>query len=128
MRLDTQSVPKGHILVADDDEGVRDVVTWALESAGLQVKSASTGSDAIRSVEQEAPDLLVLDLTMPTQSGTEVAEEIRSQQPTIPILLITGDGHAREKAKVVGAYDYLHKPFEMNELIAAVKRGLNPPA
>lgn len=113
-----------HILVADDDPGVRYVLKWALESVGHQVRTVATGGEALNAIQEDAPALLVLDLTMPLTDGSQVASELRSRGKSVPILLITGDGRASEKAFAVGAYGYLQKPFDVNELVSAVRRGL----
>lgn len=124
MSEDVQS-RDGHVLVADDP-GVCYVVRLALESEGLEVKAASNGSEAMDLITQQVPALLVLDLTMPVRGGSEVARELRSRGRNVPILLITGDGHAAEEAQAVGAYAYLRKPFEVPDLVTAVRSGLEP--
>ncbi len=112
------------VLVADDDAGVRYVVQWALESQGLNVRCVATSADAISSLRVGLPDLLLLDLTMPVHGGSAVADDLHSRGVSVPILVITGDGHAPEKARAIGAYGYLHKPFEIDELLKAVNKGL----
>ncbi len=111
------------ILVVDDDAGVRFVVQWALEEQGFKVKTAADGREAIQKLDEGRPDLLVLDLTMPVLGGSRVADHLRQQFDEVPILLVTADGHAPTKAASVGAYDYLTKPFEVEDLVGAVQRG-----
>lgn len=124
----TAGIHSGSVLVADDDPGVRYVVRWALEGAGLIVQVAANGAEAIRAIDSSPPALIVLDLTMPLATGSEVARRAREARASTPILVVTGDGRAREKAQAVGAYDFLEKPFEVTDLVAAVQRGLQSAA
>jgi len=118
--------PQGSsILVADDDPGVRYVVRWALEGEGLPVTMAANGGEALKAIADSPPSLIVLDLTMPLATGSEVARRAREAKAETPILLVTGDGRAREKAQAIGAYAYLEKPFDVTELVAAVRQGLD---
>jgi CheY-like chemotaxis protein len=94
----------------------------------MRVRTAGSGQEAIDAIEHELPSLVVLDLTMPVTTGSDVARKVRSFGQPTPILLITGDGRAREKARAIGAYAYLQKPFEVADLLSAVERGLQPPS
>ncbi|MBV9580491.1 MAG: response regulator, partial [Chloroflexi bacterium] len=72
------------------------------------------------------PDLVLLDFTLSEQRGDEVAVALRAAHPrTLPILLITGDGEAASKAQQVGAYAFVRKPFELDELLGAIAHGLS---
>jgi DNA-binding response OmpR family regulator len=102
------------------------MICWALEDEGLVVETARDGREALDRALVSRPVLAVLDFGLPHFSGNRVAEGLRMVAGApIPILLITADGKAQEKAQQVGAYAYLRKPFEVNELIAAVRRGLS---
>jgi DNA-binding response OmpR family regulator len=120
-----ETAATGCVLVVDDDPQVRQVIQWALEDDGLAVMAAPDGRTAIALASREVPDLVVLDLTLPEMDGYEVARAIRSgrEQP-IPFLVITGDGDASAKARRVGAYRFLRKPFRIEELLDAVHGGL----
>lgn len=113
------------ILVIDDDPGVRLTIRWALEDEGLIVETAADGPEAVDRLGRAQPRLAVVDMGLPTLNGDAVASELRARYGnSVPILLITADGQAAEKALRVGAFDYLHKPFEIDDLVAAVKQGL----
>lgn len=116
------------ILVVDDDPGLREVMQWALEDCGFSVRSARDGHEAIERIGAAAPSLLVLDAGLPGVDGFGVATELRrAHGARVPIVLVTADGGAAEKAARVGAQAFLRKPFEMRALVAAVQRCLQGP-
>jgi DNA-binding response OmpR family regulator len=111
------------VLVVDDDPLVRRSVGWILEDDGLAVDSAHDGAEAIALARRRRPALVLLDLTLPTATGDEVAAGLRALHGEgIPIIVITADGRAEAKSRRVGAIDYLFKPFEVEALLAAVRR------
>ena len=115
----------GPVLVVDDDAVVRNLICRALEDEGLQVMSAANGRLAVERANQQAPALVVLDMSLPLLAGDAVAAELRAHVGDhLPIVLITADGHPAEKARVLGAFAYLSKPFDMDELMATIQRGL----
>jgi DNA-binding response OmpR family regulator len=122
----TEEQVKQHtILVADDDPRVRLAIQWALEDAGLRVVTAEDGERAVQHVAAAPPAVMVLDMGLPVLDGYEVARSIRATHgETVPILVITADGQAAEKAARVGAYAYVRKPFDVGDLVDAVRRGL----
>jgi DNA-binding response OmpR family regulator len=118
----------GAILVVDDDPEIRDVVRWLLEDEGWTVETASDGRDALERATQIRPALIVLDMGLPILSGEEVAMRLRVyyHEPP-PIVVVSADGRAGEKAARIGAAAYLHKPFDVDELARLVRRTLTPP-
>ncbi|HEX6510562.1 MAG TPA: response regulator transcription factor [Chloroflexota bacterium] len=115
----------GYILVVDDDPDLRFTIRWALEDEGFQVETAADGQEAIERGMKTRPALLVLDMGLPIVNGDGVAARLRNELGFgLPILVITADGHASEKAARVGAFDYLHKPFDLEALVRSVHRGL----
>ena len=114
------------VLVVDDDAQARQAIRWALEDEGLAVLTAADGREALGLAVERAPDLVVLDLTLPEMDGYAVARSLRAghAQP-IPVLLITADGQAPPKARRVGAYAFLRKPFRIEDLLEAVRTGLS---
>jgi DNA-binding response OmpR family regulator len=113
------------ILVVDDDPDLRRAIQWALEDEGFNVEMASDGREALEFGVRRRPALVVLDMGLPLVNGDGVAAGLRKiHGGSVPILIITADGRAAEKAKRAGAFHYLHKPFELEELVAAVQRGL----
>ena len=114
------------ILVVDDDMTIRQMIRWALEDEGFRVDTTGDGQQALDHATRRRPALLVLDMMLPGLDGAAVAAGLRAAygEPP-PILLITADGRAQAKARRVGAYAHLTKPFELDELVALVRRGLD---
>lgn len=111
------------ILVVDDDPLVRQAICWALEDEGLPVEAAADGREALERAARHRPALVVLDVILPVMDGYEVAAELRARHGEIPILAITASGGVAAKARRMGAFAYLSKPFEMDELLTTVLRG-----
>ena len=105
------------VLVVDDDEAVRTVVSWQLEAAGYAVVQASDGGQALAGLEHHAPDLVVLDLTLPVVAGLDVLRTVREGRTPaaadLPVIVLSG--RSGETDRIVGldqgADDYLVKPF-----------------
>jgi diguanylate cyclase (GGDEF)-like protein len=118
----------GHrVLVVDDDRNLRKIISTNLELAGFTVETASDGPEALSTIEQLQPDIVLLDLMMPHMDGYEVAKRIRNHQnPTIanvPIIILTAKGETEDKLRgfEAGADDYITKPFGPQELLARVR-------
>ena len=115
-----------HILVVDDDEGIRDLVKQYLNENNFLVTSADSAEDAKEKVSIIKFDLIILDIMMPGKSGLEFTIENKEKIKT-PIILLTAKGEADERIEglEVGADDYLPKPFEPKELILRIRNILN---
>jgi DNA-binding response OmpR family regulator len=113
------------IMVVDDEESVRMVVSFTLEKAGYRVIDADCGDEALNAVEDNPPDLILLDLMMPNIDGWEVLQLLKSNPKTegIPVCLLTAKGDIRNKMYALqqGAVDYITKPFKREELLEKVK-------
>lgn len=109
------------ILVVDDDGHIRQVVRYALERAGHRVREAKDGAEALREVEREPPDLLVLDILLPEEDGLQVCRQIRAHS-RLPIIFLSSrdDELDRVIGLEQGADDYVTKPFSPRELVARV--------
>lgn len=105
------------ILVVDDDPHILDLVSIQLTQAGYAVQKASNGFEALAMIEEEYPDLAVVDVMMPGMDGYTLTREIRSLTD-IPVLLLTAKGELEDKEKgfLSGSDDYMVKPFEPKEL------------
>ena len=113
------------VLVIDDDRQVQEIIRLALEQDGLVVDTAADQEEALALAAANRPALVVLDIKLFKSSGFEVAAALRAEHgEELPILTITSDGHAAEKASKVGSYAYLEKPFDLTRLVAAVRQGL----
>lgn len=110
------------ILVVDDEAPILDALAYGLRKAGFTVFVAANAEAAMRNFREKQPDLVILDVMLPTASGLQVCKQIRSMSST-PVILLTA--RASEQDKVVGlelgADDYVTKPFSVRELIARVK-------
>jgi DNA-binding response OmpR family regulator len=113
------------ILILDDDPSVRQTIQWALEDNGFTVQLARDGIEGLDQAAQQRPGLVVLDIGLPRLSGDGFAAGLRGLYGrSVPILVITADGRAEQKARRVGAFDFVQKPFNVDDLVAAVRRGL----
>ncbi len=110
-----------HILIADDDPHIRDVIGFALEKAGMQTTLAEDGRQAVELFRQHSPDLMVLDINMPELDGLEVCREIRKFSD-VPILFLSSrdDEIDRILGLEIGGDDYVTKPFSPRELVARI--------
>jgi two-component system, NarL family, nitrate/nitrite response regulator NarL len=117
---------EGRILIVDDDEPFRVLVSSLLERAGYATAAASTGEEALASVRREMPSCILLDVLLPQASGYEVCRELRDEYgEALPIVFVTGERTEpadRVAGLIVGADDYILKPFDPDELIARVRR------
>ena len=112
---------KAHILVVDDDDGIRELVKEYLFQNEYLVTSSNSAEDALEKVKVIKFDLIVLDIMMPGKSGLEFTKENKDKIST-PIILLTAKGEASERIEGldIGADDYLPKPFEPKELILRI--------
>jgi two-component system phosphate regulon response regulator PhoB len=113
------------VLVVDDEEDIRQLVSFNLDEAGFRVESVETGNDALASAAKLRPSVYVLDLMLPDISGTEVCRRLRSDpdlsDAAILMLTARGDEYDRVLGFEVGADDYVVKPFSVRELVMRVK-------
>ena len=114
------------VLVVDDDQRVRTMVSWQLEADGFAVTEAGDGADALAQIERDRPDLVVLDLSLPGIGGLDVLRRVREAEGTAPPLpVIVLSGRSGETDRIIGldlgADDYLVKPFSPGELAARVR-------
>ena len=115
-----------HILVVDDDDGIRNLVKQYLNENNFLVTTANSAEDANKKIEVVKFDLIVLDIMMPGKSGLEFTRENKNAINT-PIILLTAKGEVSERVEglEIGADDYLPKPFEPKELVLRIKNILN---
>ena len=115
-----------HILIVDDDDGIRSLVKKYLNENNFLVTTANSAEDASEKVKIIKFDLIVLDIMMPGKNGLEFIQEHKKKLDT-PIILLTAKGESDERVEglEIGADDYLPKPFEPKELILRIKNILN---
>ena len=117
---------KAHILVVDDDNGIRNLVKKFLIENNYLVNTAANAEEAQKKIEIIKFDLIILDIMMPGKNGLEFIQENKKKLDT-PIILLTAKGQANERVEglEIGADDYLPKPFEPKELILRIKNILS---
>ena len=110
------------ILVVDDEPSIREVVTLYLQRAGYRVLVAPDGAAALRALERHSPDLVVLDLMLPSVDGLEITRQLRAMGDT-PIIMLTARREETDRilGLELGADDYVVKPFSPRELVSRVK-------
>lgn len=113
---------KQHVLIVDDDPMIVKLVKTNLTAHNYVITVAVNGKEALKAVELESPDLILLDIRMPEMNGFEVCSRLR-EWSTVPIVMLTarGDEIDRIKCLEMGADDYISKPFGVNEMVARVK-------
>jgi DNA-binding NtrC family response regulator len=115
------------ILIADDDSAVRESLRKVLEGAGYQVLSAVDGDDAERKFTSEPIDLLLLDLNLPKQNGWNVFGFVSSQNPVLPIVIITGQSNRSDSDLAPGVSAFLEKPIDVPVLLNVIEDLLAEP-
>ena len=114
------------IVIADDDEAIRELLAHTLEAGGYDVLTADNGTDAVKIINEAKPDLVILDIDMPGLSGFEVLEKLQNNLATrsIPVVFLTADisQHSRLKGLKSGAVEYFDKPFSALMLRRRIER------
>ena len=117
---------KHKILVVDDEQLIRWSLEQNLKKQGYEVMTAGSGEDALRLLREEAPDLMLLDIQLPGISGMEVLEKVKEMEEEIIVIMVTALGvlETAVKAMRIGAYDYINKPFNLDELAIVIRKAL----
>ncbi len=111
-----------YVLVVDDDDAIREMITAVLEDEGIPVAVAPDGHAALQRIHHQPPALVLLDLNMPGMDGWTLHRHLRQDGFGAPIIFMTAAGRARQEAKQHGADDYLAKPFALTELLDLIER------
>ncbi len=113
------------ILIVEDDDIVTEAISYNLEWNGYEVEAAADGLSALKSVQREPPDLIILDIALPKKNGLDLCRELRHAENTakLPIIMLTARGSELDKEVGLdaGADDYVTKPFQRSELLARVR-------
>ncbi len=113
------------IVIIEDESDILEVIAYNLKREGYEVLTSTDGEDGLAQIEQEAPDLVVLDLMLPTIDGIEICTKLKTDPITrsIPVIMVTAKGEESDivLGLSVGADDYVTKPFSPKELVARVK-------
>jgi len=117
---------KLRILVADDEQGVRDLIAYLLEPLGYAVFTARDGKEAVEIIEHEEFDVIFLDVHMPRMRGVEALSEIRRRLPQQKVIIFSSSSDPfyvfESQAKQKGATDCLYKPFELDDLLLVINK------
>jgi response regulator RpfG family c-di-GMP phosphodiesterase len=115
-----------NILVVDDEEAIREVVSTMLESKGYRCTAVSNGRAAQDQVKRTTPDLVLSDMIMPEMDGIKLLEWLRQYDPEVPVIMVTAIHDISTALEAIrrGAYDYILKPFEKDQLYLGVNRAL----
>ena len=117
---------KTRILVVDDEHLIRWSLEQSLTKQGYEVAQAASGEEALKLVRDDAPDLVLLDIQLPGINGLEVLERIKEIDSQIIVIMVTALGVVETAVKAMrsGAYDYVNKPFNLDELAIVIKKAL----
>jgi DNA-binding NtrC family response regulator len=117
-----------NILVVDDEPDMREALSAALRREGLCISTAANGIEALEKVQEQAFDLVITDVRMPRMGGLALLQELKRTFPALPVIMMTGYGRIEDavEAMKAGAFDYLLKPFSLEDLKAVVTKALAP--
>ncbi|NDH40587.1 MAG: response regulator, partial [Gammaproteobacteria bacterium] len=112
------------VWIVDDDSSIRWVMEKALTRAGVACRAFETGTDVLEALSVEEPIVVVSDIRMPGMDGIELLSQIRAQQPDLPVIITTAhsDLDSAVNAYEEGAFEYLPKPFDIEEMVSTVTR------
>jgi two-component system nitrogen regulation response regulator NtrX len=115
------------ILIVDDEPGILNTLTRILEDEGYQVGVAKSGSEALKAIRTEPPDLVLLDIWMPEMDGLETLKRAREQSPNLLVMMMSGHGSIETAVKAIklGAYDYIEKPLSLENVTLRIQHALD---
>jgi len=115
------------VLIVDDEPSILQSLNGLLSDEGFEVITASNGYEALKIIESDSPDLVLLDIWMPGIDGIETLIEIKKDNPFIQVIIITGHGtiETAVKATKIGAFDFIEKPLSIDKVIVAINNALN---
>ena len=115
------------ILIVDDEPSIVQSLKGLLSDEGFEVMTAPNGYEALKAIERESPDLVLLDIWMPGIDGIETLKEIKANNPFIQVIVITGHGNVETavKATKLGAFDLIEKPLSIDKVIVGINNALN---
>jgi two-component system response regulator TtrR len=120
------AVPQPVVFVVDDDESIRTLWRWLMESNGLAVQVFASASEFIEAYRDDTPGCLVLDLRLPGMTGLELQEHLTQKGILIPIVFVSGHGDVTTAVSALkaGAMDFIQKPFSYRDVVSVVKKAL----
>ena len=120
---DTEKTERS-VLVVDDEADIRDLLTDLLDEEGYAVRTAGTGAAALEEIEKAQPDLVMMDVQLPDQDGIALLKQLKRDHDDLEVIVMTAFGGSSTAIKAMehGAYDYVTKPFEIEDLLATLRR------
>src|SRR5258707_13084339 len=114
---------EARLLVVDDEEMIRELLSGSLRFAGFEVMTAASGAEALRAAAASRPDLVLLDVMMPGGDGFDVVRRMRSSGPDVPVIFLTARDGVRERIAglALGGDDYVTKPFSLDEALERIR-------
>jgi len=114
------------VIIIEDDDGVRLALAKRLEQHGCAVCALGSAADGLKHLREKTPDLVLLDYRLPDADGLELLERIRRQWPDLPVIMMTGFANVETavQAMHLGAYDYISKPFELDQMMFVINKAL----
>lgn len=118
---------KSKILVVDDEDALRTVLSGELTSEGYDVHTAGDGDEAIQNLQRENFDLILLDIKMPKLNGFEVLKFVKEKYPKTKVVMLTGFADLKNaiESKKLGAEDFVSKPYDLVDLLTTIERVLS---
>ena len=115
------------ILIVDDEPSILQSLSGLLTDEGFEIYTADNGYEALKIIDSEVPDMVLLDIWMPGIDGIETLKEIKKTNPALPVIIITGHGNVETavKATKLGAFDLIEKPLNIDKVIVAINNALN---
>lgn len=117
---------KSRILVVDDEEALRYLLSSELAAEGYEVETAGDGDEAIESIKQKDYDVVLLDIKMPRVDGFEVLRFIKQNKPEIKVIMLTAYADVKNaiEALKLGASDFVSKPYDLEDILTSINRAL----
>ncbi|NDH27103.1 MAG: sigma-54-dependent Fis family transcriptional regulator, partial [Rhodobacteraceae bacterium] len=118
----------GDILIVDDERDIRELIADILEDEGFSARKVGTADDCMREVMTAPPNLLILDIWLKDSDmdGIDILKRVKKEYPNIPVVIISGHGNIEIAVAAIkqGAYDFIEKPFNIDQLLVVIKRAM----
>ncbi|MBI1805050.1 MAG: response regulator [Ignavibacteriae bacterium] len=123
----TPTHPTHRILIVDDEDDLRELLSHVLSTQGYEIQSASNGEEAIAALQRGSYDLALLDIQMPKMNGIQVLQFINKNAPSTKAIMLTGYSDLKNamEAREFGARDFISKPYKLDDILSTIQRVLH---